>query len=102
MKQTVGCQHAGGEINASSFDSLSAVELSNSISSSLGLKLPGTLIFDFPSLTLIAQHVYGQLTQTAGPAAALHDLPASMAITTAAPAEGLTVQASRCCILSSS
>lgn len=90
----IPCYLAGIEINASSFDSLSAVELSNSISSSLGLKLPGTLIFDYPSLALIAQHVHGQLSQTAGPTAELHHVPASTAITTSAPTEGLTVQAS--------
>ena len=85
---------AGSEISASSFDSLSAVELSNSISSSLGLKLPGTLVFDYPSLPLIAQHVHSHLATTANPAAAQSPVPASLAIAPAAASGGLAVQAS--------
>lgn len=39
------------------FDSLSAVELSNAIAIAIGIQLPGTLVFDYPSVRGIADHV---------------------------------------------
>jgi len=43
---------------AGAFDSLSAVELSNIVATTLGIKLPGTLVFDYPSVVAIAKHVH--------------------------------------------
>ena len=81
-------------MSVSSFDSLSAVELSNSISSSLGLKLPGTLIFDYPSLGLIAQHVHSQLAPSHVSETSMTALPATLPVGPSASAEGLLVQVS--------
>ena len=42
---------------AAGLDSLGAVELRNAVSSSVGMQLPGTLIFDYPSVSAIASFV---------------------------------------------
>lgn len=54
---------------AAGIDSLGAVELRNSLESSLGLQLPGTLVFDFPTVTAVATHVISRLP---APATATH------------------------------
>lgn len=41
------------------FDSLAAVELSASLGKSLGKELPGTLIYDFPSVQSVAIYLHG-------------------------------------------
>lgn len=46
---------------AAGLDSLGAVELRNSLEASLGLQLPGTLVFDFPTSTAVARHVVSRL-----------------------------------------
>ncbi len=48
---------ADGAFDAGAFDSLSAVELANSVSVAVGRDLPGTLVFDYPSVAAIAAHV---------------------------------------------
>jgi Beta-ketoacyl synthase, N-terminal domain/Phosphopantetheine attachment site len=49
---------SGGHFtDAASFDSLSAVELSNAIGALFGLQLPALLAFDHPSVDAIAQHI---------------------------------------------
>ena len=50
-----------GQLAAGSFDSLAAVELTNGLNTALNLKLPGTLVFDYPSVQAIAEHIHGQL-----------------------------------------
>lgn len=45
------------EFPAGGFDSLSAVELSSSVGTSLNIQLPGTLVYDYPSVSSMAAHV---------------------------------------------
>ena len=55
------CQQGTGEdgtFAAGAFDSLSAVELSSNLGSQLGLQLPGTLAFDYPSVVAMATHLH--------------------------------------------
>ena len=51
---------------AGGFDSLSAVELASSLGRALGVELPGTLVFDYPSVGSMARHVHSLLEQAAG------------------------------------
>jgi hypothetical protein len=47
-----------GQFSAGNFDSLGAVEMANGVSSALGLKLPQTLVFDYPSVVAMAAYVH--------------------------------------------
>lgn len=71
------CAGADGQFVAGSFDSLSAVELSNGIATALGLQLPGTLVFDYPSVSAMAAHVQG-LMAPAGALVPAHVTAASL------------------------
>lgn len=74
LKGEVRIAFAGdGQFPPGSFDSLGAVEMANSLSSILGLKLPQTLVFDYPSVKAMADHIHGLLT----PAKAVTALPGS-------------------------
>lgn len=48
-------------LTAGGFDSLAAVELSSSLSTALSVQLPGTLVFDYPSVTSMARYIMSLL-----------------------------------------
>ncbi len=60
-----------GQFPPGSFDSLGAVEMANSLSTALSLKLPQTLVFDYPSVIAMAEHIHGLMAPTAVSSTAL-------------------------------
>ena len=59
------CAAGDSQIAPGSFDSLGAVEMANGLSAALGLKLPQTLVFDYPSVKAMAAYVHSLMSPAA-------------------------------------
>jgi acyl carrier protein len=83
---------------AAGLDSLGAVELRNALQGRLGLELPSTLVFDYPSVNAMAGYIAGKLQPLAAPTA-LVPVPAALRGGTLGAADGPGARALAVCSL---
>ena len=87
--QTVLGNPVGGDepLMAAGLDSLGATELQQGLADALGMELPSTLVFDYPTINAMAEFLASKLGQAAAPAnAAATSLTASSALAHSATA----------------
>jgi len=70
-------------------DSLMSLELRNRIEAALGLKLSATLLFTYPNLAALAEHLMTKIAATAAPVVAAASEPAPVAVAVPADLEAL-------------
>ena len=65
VRSILGADVSANEpLMAAGLDSLGAVELKNALEGRMGLQLPGTLIFDYPTIEALTEHLQTQLPES--------------------------------------
>ena len=80
VKSILGCElPSTAPLMAAGLDSLASVELTNALQATLGMQLPPTLVFDYPTIQAIAEFVCKDTAPETTSAAALTTAVASVA-----------------------